>query len=811
MVLMDAAKAEAINVLVEEALAAPEFAHAVQRLRGELVHPTMSHGYERPRTSSLQSAVERQQMPALPGSEDLLVAERQFIRPHIEAALKLESPFARAGGLRCARPDLRAAARWSSSFKGSKAARSSAIQAERGRRLRVFGEISQSLANVDAKLQSLQTIEARGVQSKGASMALYAAAIRAAGIPDVGFTADQVHGFPCIGDVPDSGLFRTKERAAEKNFSKLFHPKHNSQVASSLRRAAARATLPGREPERWTLEVITRKTREEVKAGVAFGPFTADEIDAKFGAGCWRCLHRFGVEQGFEADGVTIKIRPCDNGRTGLHNACMGSHETIAVEDAAFPMLAADLFAEFAELDGEPRPAMQHSTDDVDRAYRRMAAMHPEATVVALFDTEVGDVRYYTMNGFPFGLASAVLAFNRHSQVTAMIARRFFGVCTAAFFDDYSIAEPVYAGATGKRVLRKLHGWLGVPLAEGAKDVAGEASNPFLGVVSDLSRFVQGEAFLRSKPSRVAKLVTAIEGFLETRDIKGDPLSLFGKLEYTTNSAGYYRLGRAALSALREWHKETRDKGVGEGCLPPLALEALDFFRSALPNLPPRRFTFGERRDRLPHITVYTDAMYESSAAVPGRVGIAIFDPTLVGSKEAPSGWLHSSAAVPAWLLAKLTPRKQQIGPLETLGALLPYLSLPTRFRDREVVAFIDNSGALFNLSSGNSRAVDTARLVHVFHCLCAALQTQVWFEFVPSGANLADEPSRDEFGLLHEMGSTWFDVVWPDMESSWAGVFESILDEFGKKPTGGEKRVRAEVGAEIARERAKLARARKP
>ena len=94
---------------------------------------------------------------------------------------------------------------------------------------------------------------------------------------------------------------------------------------------------------------------------------------------------------------------------------------------------------------------------------------------------------------------------------------------------------------------------------------------------------------------------------------------------------------------------------------------------------------------------------------------------------------------------------------------------------------------------------------------MCAALQTQVWFEFVPSGANLADEPSRDEFGLLHEMGSTWFDVVWPDMESSWAGVFESILDEFGKKPTSGEKRVRAEVGAEIARERAKLARARKP
>ena len=42
---------------------------------------------------------------------------------------------------------------------------------------------------------------------------------------------------------------------------------------------------------------------------------------------------------------------------------------------------------------------------------------------------------------------------------------------------------------------------------------------------------------------------------------------------------------------------------------------------------------------------------------------------------------------------------------------------------------------------------------------------------------NLADEPSRDEFGLLRELGSEAFDVRWPDMDSSWAGAFERILD----------------------------------
>ena len=81
-----------------------------------------------------------------------------------------------------------------------------------------------------------------------------------------------------------------------------------------------------------------------------------------------------------------------------------------------------------------------------------------------------------------------------------------------------------------------------------------QASNPFLGVVSDLSRFMEGEAWLRPKPARVAKLVAAIDGYLEHRTFAGgDPRSFLGKLEYTAGSAGYCRIGRAALATLRAW------------------------------------------------------------------------------------------------------------------------------------------------------------------------------------------------------------------------------------------------------------------
>jgi hypothetical protein len=45
-------------------------------------------------------------------------------------------------------------------------------------------------------------------------------------------------------------------------------------------------------------------------------------------------------------------------------------------------------------------------------------------------------VAFYTMDGHNFGLAAAVLSFNCVAQLVAAVARRFFGVAVAAYFDD---------------------------------------------------------------------------------------------------------------------------------------------------------------------------------------------------------------------------------------------------------------------------------------------------------------------------------------------------------------------------------------
>ena len=104
----------------------------------------------------------------------------------------------------------------------------------------------------------------------------------------------------------------------------------------------------------------------------------------------------------------------------------------------------------------------------------------------------------------------------------------------------------------------------------------------------------------------------------------------------------------------------------------------------------------------------------------------------------------HGAAPVPAELRAALVDRKQQIGQVEIITAITPYLSLPGILAGRDVVHWIDNTSACAALCKGYSGVPDSARLVHAFHAWAAGARVDAWFEYVPSAANIADEPSRD-------------------------------------------------------------------
>ena len=729
-------------------------------------------GYVRPTSSSLQGVQERQGAPALPHSEDLLLpALTEEIMPHVRAAMDLDHPLADLAVL--ATPVLRAAVQYVAGFAGNGAAE--AIDYDRQQRWSRLMQAKRGLAQEQARLEQIRKEfcePSTAASAPPAEMALFAALIRAGGWPDIEYTLCQVVGFPCVGNYRDSGLFRSVEEPATIRPGELSNEGHIRDIERALEAEAGRAM---NDPERMDiLRFITENTRAEAspapdsgRPAVAFGPFTKAQIDNMFGKGEWRPLLRFYLEQGLRDDGA-IRTRLCDNAKTSRTNEMVGVHETISSEDPTFPVLVAYLYA---EIFGENRIPLVHATDDIALAYRQLRCAHPEYTVVAIWDTIEGGVRYFTMYGHNFGLKSAVLSFNRHSQLLTWIARRWFGVCCASYFDDVDTCEPSFSGSSGKKVLHDIARLAGTPFAaEKDKDFA--TANTFLGVLADLSDFVAGSVALKPKPGRVRKIVETLQSALSSdRLSSGLAATICGKCEYTTSSGACGRVGRAPLAALRAWQHRPGRRDDSES-LPDFVKEAIKFFIQLLPLLPPRRFFFGRKRRKRRPIIVYTDAMYDKNRTPAGMVGVVIFDP-----EDNESPWRFSSAAVPESIIAQFEEREQYVGQLEVLAAVAAYTSRDAQLRGRDVIHFIDNVGAYSGLTKGYSRDVDSGRMISVFHTMNAALGANVWFEYVPSKANIADLPSRGDFELLrsNDLKAEWFDLVWPPL-SAWSGEYGRLF-----------------------------------
>tara|TARA_B100000768_G_scaffold159347_1_gene158349 strand:+ start:163 stop:660 length:498 start_codon:yes stop_codon:yes gene_type:complete len=134
----------------------------------------------------------------------------------------------------------------------------------------------------------------------------------------------------------------------------------------------------------------------------------------------------------------------------------------------------------------------------------------------------------------------------------------------------------------------------------------------------------------------------------------------------------------------------------------------------------------------------------------------------------------YASAGVTDEIIARFRPCEQYVGQeLEVLTAVAAYASRPEQLRDRDVIHFIDNVGAYSGLGKGYSPDMNSARLVSVFHTMNAALRSNVWFEYVPSGATISDLPSRNEFELLN---SSEYKA---EVLSSWSGL-HSQAGEYG-------------------------------
>jgi hypothetical protein len=242
-------RTDAVATVLRTSAAVPA---AVRTIQGMLLSaPT----YTRPIGSFLQHVLDYQPVPALPGSEDLLVSVREHILPHIEAAKALSHPRASAGY--AASQDIIDAARNIMSFGGN----AQALTEWRDNVESTLSSLRPALMQCEESLRDLMSPAARNVLQGDYSLSLMACIRMAIGSPDELFTAHQICGFPCLDDYPDSGMFREREKPATQQYDELCHEKHNQDVDRALRNSAADARQYD------ALVQLTQKTRAEVLKG----------------------------------------------------------------------------------------------------------------------------------------------------------------------------------------------------------------------------------------------------------------------------------------------------------------------------------------------------------------------------------------------------------------------------------------------------------------------------------------------------------------------------------------------------------------
>ena len=158
---------------------------------------------------------------------------------------------------------------------------------------------------------------------------------------------------------------------------------------------------------------------------------------------------------------------------------------------------------------------------------------------------------------------------------------------------------------------------------------------------------------------------------------------------------------------------------------------ALQFLKLAAVVLPPRHIPLTCNR---PVAIVYTDAMF-----TPGKPSGLSYVLRL------PNGTVIAAPMIASVEeLAFFLPRRTQINQLEALALLAVVFNLKDALRHMDLLAFIDNQGALAAVISGYSKNADAADVVCMLHLLLASADIRLWAEWVDSAANVADELSRN-------------------------------------------------------------------
>lgn len=639
-----------------------------------------------------------------------------------------------------------------------------AIVSERARRLAVFRSVAAKLApmsvmmcksmspdavhvakamalNIRRRADPSTTLADLGDAFYAPHFALWSADLDALQWPYTRLVRHLISGFPTVGDIPDSEVWRPCVRPADRTFAE-FTSQSVAWIATCKRRvlSAARA-----DPER--ARACWQRSLEEQSSGLILGPFSISELNKDptsfpgLGYARWRPLPRFAIQQ-------KGKWRCIDDGAASATNSSgTSTFETIVCDRPDSPLKIGLRFHELGPPPSHPqvRVAMGGGTDDKFAAYRTVVSMHPGYTTV-MVARPPSDVCpdwsecIFRVPGHNFGLASAVLNFYHVAEPPTVFSQLFFGTPVTRYYDDHGVHEPSYACASGQECHVALHEELHFHF-DHTKHAPWNRTVLYTGVLTDWSRDDLGVVTVGVSASRRASVRQIIAEALAQGVLSAaSASSLRGKARFCICPV-FGRVGLAAVQLLSQ-----RQRRPDEEFIDREIADVLCFLDIVIARLPDFTIRF-KKAPCLPPIVVLSDASWETNYS---WLGFLVACPI--------HGARWAGCSTPSWLLELLQRHRQAgtyIGQLELAAAAAPYFSLPCEWlRHRYVMHYIDNQGACHNLINGYASSLDANRLVFVINMRLAMLQCDAWYDYVPSASNIADLPTRLDAAALARLNA---------------------------------------------------------
>ena len=527
--------------------------------------------------------------------------------------------------------------------------------------------------------------------------------------PDLNLGAALVEGFPIVGTLANSGVFRHVTPSAAPDVSEWLGPPAEDAIQKIITSG----------PPRYHEDILT-VTRDEQEKQFCSQFFTKKELDDRFGFGSWRPMERFLVVQ---SDG---KKRVIDNARKSGHNAVTTLFETIHTVSVDFVASVAAMLAKPWDHQDIPEwIAIRLGTDDLPDAYRGLPVAEAQLpfSVVAVYVAPLG-WRFTILHGLAYGLESAVVAFNRFPSLGIGIARRCALALGAAYFDDQLAMEVLSNADVSQRGIQLVFRLMGAP-PQPAKSFAPAANRHYLGTSVHTADFpYTGTIRFQPKSTTQAKVLAKLQSALSSRTMSRDEAGkLRGDLCWLFSMCSGHA-GKIAGPLLTD-KQHGSDPNLSE-----VDLRTLQLLHGMVSVSLPRDVHV--RADAPPPLLIYSDASFEDGVL---RLGWVIIDGLSV-----PVG---RTCVVPEVVLESWLDRRQQISPGETMRGLLVPTIHPDLLRQRDVLWFIDNECAVSSLIKASSPQSDIHLIAQFSQAAYHALQARVWFEWIDSASNPSDGLSR--------------------------------------------------------------------